>query len=340
MKTQRDGGDASNMPSAGMWNPPLPPGYLPSIQTLGSAVAPLLAGAAFTMTALLFPSLAAPPQSAFSKWPEISLALFVATGICMISTVQAALWVRRYECTPDELCQWWPEHVNRQEEPDAWLRTVQSNLRKEAYAWAERARAFFHVGILCLLAGVAVVSQPPSGMDPGRTILVLVAWGSFIGEVIWILRAEFLSSMRRKAAHADVTIILAFMAAFAAEMLAQTDELGDTTAEYFLLIALPVAASAELFRIGVRRRRKRTSNNFSLETWPLRSVALQSAIQGITALALLLSLVLLVLRCDERVPIAVFALGVLALAAIEHALWLLGLLRGEQDDNQLSGAVT
>jgi hypothetical protein len=313
------------------WDPPQPPGYLASIQTLGNVVAPLLAGAAFTMTALMFPALGK-PNEAFAKWPEAPLALFVTAAVCMIGAVQAALWARRYECTPEELRQWYPEHFGGDgRKPDAWVRAVQSNLRKEAYPWAARARHFFHGGILCLFLGIAVVSHPPAQMNVGRAVLVVVAWAAVLGEVLWILHAAFLSRARRDAALADAAIILAAVAAGSVLLLALAGEVSDSAAARALCVALAVAAAAEAIRLWLGAQAFDTAT----EVYPASIMPfLRPILSGFNGVAMALLLLGLAVMCVDAGAWAAtwLARAALAEAGALHLVWLTLLLHREQHD--------
>src|ERR1700678_3842473 len=87
-----------------VWTTRGPVAYLESIQAAGSVAAPLLAGASFTLVALVLQS-----STPFGRWQDVSLLLFVAAGLAQIFAVQSVIWTRRYMATPDELKQWFPE---------------------------------------------------------------------------------------------------------------------------------------------------------------------------------------------------------------------------------------
>src|ERR1700735_3823437 len=86
-----------------VWSSAGPPWYLESIQAAGSVAAPLLAGASFTLVALVLQS-----TTPFSRWQDLALLLLVAAGLAQVFAVQSVIWTRRYMVTPDELRQWFP----------------------------------------------------------------------------------------------------------------------------------------------------------------------------------------------------------------------------------------
>jgi hypothetical protein len=178
-----------------VWAPPAPIGYPASVQALGGLAAPLLAAACFTMTALLLPSLTGADQR-FARWPDVSLALFVASGLAHVAAVQAALWARRYDTGPDELIAWYPDRM-RDGRPDEWLRAVQRSHLLLSERWATKARAAYHVGIVLLLAGMTVVMVPPAPMTWSRWLLVGTSGVGLVGEALWIVWAGFLDRQRR-----------------------------------------------------------------------------------------------------------------------------------------------
>lgn len=196
------------------WQPPLPLGYAASIQGLGGFAAPLLAGASFTMAALLLPTLAA-DQPRFARWPDAAVSLFIASGLAQIGAVQAAVWARRYDTLPEELAQWWPGEV-RDGRPTRWLRNVQRGHATLSLRWADRTRGFYHAGIVLLLSGTLVVGVPPGRVPGPRWTLIGTAALGLAGELAWLVHAAFLDRTRRRAAHGHVAAAVAGLVAGAA----------------------------------------------------------------------------------------------------------------------------
>lgn len=193
------------------WQPPLPLGYAASIQGLGGFAAPLLAGAGFTMAALLLPTLAA-AQPRFARWPDAAVSLFLASGLAQIGAVQAAVWARRYDTLPEELAQWWPGEV-RDGRPTRWLRNVQRGHAALSLRWADRTRGFYHAGIVLLLSGTLVVGVPPGRVPGARWTLIGTAALGLAGELAWLVHAAFLDPARRRAAHGHAAAAVAGLVA-------------------------------------------------------------------------------------------------------------------------------
>ena len=238
-------------PDLPTWEPPQPPGYLESMDAIGSVAAPLLAGVAFTMIAVLLPDANRSPggdgPAGFARWPDATLASLAVAGFLLVSTVQATAWVRRYQCTPDQLKMWWPERHDCRNRPDAWLRRVQADQLNKAVAWAERARVLFHAGILFLLASIAMSAVPHGSASAGRWALLVVTWGAVGGEVYWILYAEFTDPARRRLAVADVVVVIAAPVAVLLGVLTSMGELSPPTATSITTAALlSVTAGAAL----------------------------------------------------------------------------------------------
>ncbi|SNQ51845.1 membrane hypothetical protein [Frankia canadensis] len=187
------------------WSPPAPVGYLDSVQALGGLAAPLLAGASFTLAALLLPATAggagvtpgAAPGSRLCRWPDITLFCFIGSGLAQVATVQATVWCRRLTATPAEFMTWYPDEVH-DGRPSRWLRNVQASHQRQALRWADRARLWYHAGILLLLAGLVAVSVPPWRIGAERGAVVALTVLGLLGELAWLVVATFRSRTRRR----------------------------------------------------------------------------------------------------------------------------------------------
>ena len=144
--------------------------------------APLLAGASFTLVALVLQS-----QTPFGRWQDISLLLFVAAGLAQIFAVQSVTWARRYMATPDEFKQWYPEDfTNHGERPTQWVQLLQRFNDERARRWAGRTRGWINAGITLLLAGIAVGVVPPGPVSSVRWPVITVAWIGVAVEASWV----------------------------------------------------------------------------------------------------------------------------------------------------------
>jgi hypothetical protein len=166
-----------------VWARPNPVGYLESIQSAGSVAAPLLAGASFTLVALVLQS-----TTPFGRWQDLALFLLVAAGLAQIFAVQSVIWTRRYMASPDELKQWYPDDFTHdRERPTQWLLNVQRDNDQNARKWANRTRGWINAGISLLLGGIAVGVVPPGHISPMRWAVVAVAWIGVTVEASWVI---------------------------------------------------------------------------------------------------------------------------------------------------------
>lgn len=164
------------------WATDGPLAYLESIQAAGTVAAPLLAGASFTLVALV---LQAPTP--FGRWQDAALLLLVAAGLAQVFAVQSVIWTRRYMATPDDLRQWFPDDfTGHGERPTAWIRQLQRFYDERARRWAARTRAWINAGITLLLAGIAVGVVPPGSVSPARWPVIVVAWTGVAVEASWV----------------------------------------------------------------------------------------------------------------------------------------------------------
>jgi len=165
-----------------VWTTSGPLAYLESIRAAGTVAAPLLAGASFTLVALILQS-----ATPFGRWQDVSLLLFVAAGLAQIFAVQSVIWTRRYMATPDDLRQWFPDDfTDCGERPTQWLQLLQRFNDERARRWAARTRAWINAGITLLLAGIAVGVVPPGPISFVRWPVITVAWIGVAVEASWV----------------------------------------------------------------------------------------------------------------------------------------------------------
>lgn len=195
------------------WRPPVPVGYLDSIQAVGGFAAPLLAGASFTLAVLELQSVSG--STAVSRWPDASLALLVAAGLLQIATVQATAWTRRYMCSPGDLLQWFPDEQT-DGVPSPFLLGMQESHLRQAHRWATAARGFYHSGIVALLAGLLVASVPRGDLNGARWTVIAVCATGIAGELAWLVRAVFLERGIRRGVWRKLAVLLAIVAAASA----------------------------------------------------------------------------------------------------------------------------
>jgi hypothetical protein len=166
-----------------VWPAAGPPWYLDSIQAAGSVAAPLLAGASFTLVALVLQS-----TTPFGRWQDLALLLLVAAGLAQVFAVQSVVWTRRYMVTPDDLKQWYPgDFSDPGKRPTEWLLNIQRGNNQLAEKWADRTRWWMNAGISLLLAGIAVGVVPAGHISGVRWAVIAVAWAGVAVEASWVL---------------------------------------------------------------------------------------------------------------------------------------------------------
>jgi hypothetical protein len=229
------------MPEGGhmSWRPPVPLGYLESIQAVGGFAAPLLAGGSFTLAVLALQS-STPGPAAVSRWPNASLALFLAAGLLQIAAVQATAWTRRYMCTPGDLLQWFPGEQTGGD-PSPFLLGMQESHLRQAYRWANVARGFFHAGIIALLTGLFVACVPYGHLTAARWTVLAVCAAGVVGELVWLARAVFLESDLRRGVWLNAPVLLAVVAAGIAPGIWHDWPVRAGSAACLLLCSLPFA---------------------------------------------------------------------------------------------------
>ena len=171
------------------WKPPARYGYAETIQSAGMVVAPLLAGFTITLIGLLVDS---PGKSI--RYGSLALAILVAASVLLITAIQCAYAARQYMVRPDELEAWWPglDDPDDQGEVRRWweLRAEQLAHRDMHSLWAGRFRRAYHLGILAVFAGLALVLMPPRFPDAvgaARWTAIAIAVLAVIGEALWIV---------------------------------------------------------------------------------------------------------------------------------------------------------
>src|SRR5258708_7565965 len=81
---------------------PWPYGLRSAIGSVGSVASPLLAGFSFALIGLIIPSTSA------IRWPGVSLALLVVSGVAFVMAVQCGFWAQLWVVMPSEVDEWKP----------------------------------------------------------------------------------------------------------------------------------------------------------------------------------------------------------------------------------------
>jgi hypothetical protein len=272
------------------WAAPNPPGFLESIQAAGSVAAPLLAGASFTLVALVLQS-----ATLFARWQDVALLFFVAAGLAQVFAVQSVIWTRRYMATPDDLRQWYPEEFSRPDDrPTLWVRRVQWSSTQNARKWAERTRWCINVGISLLLAGIAVIVVPPGPINSGRWIVIVVASAGVAAEAIWVL-ASLAKASARRAVVAYSAVVIASGGATIAMGFAVSSDTGGGPATWWALalavIAVPLWLAALADTRFTHRRLRRAVSARDRRTWLTAVLAMVAPALFVAALGWVIYLI-------------------------------------------------
>lgn len=199
-----------------MWELDEHPGFRRVMDGASSVAAPLLAGFAFTLLLLILPTLAEDNGASqpFSRLPELAALLLLLAGLLLVMCVQAALTARYHTHTPGELEELYPEYFRDDAAFDpssapekkrwttnewparrvgskwygGWVLQFFHEESEQARKWSSAARHLYHVGIVSLLAGVAIAVLPPADdADAWRWTVAVVAVAGALVEVVWIL---------------------------------------------------------------------------------------------------------------------------------------------------------
>jgi len=169
------------------WNVPRPYGAPAALQTSGGVAAPLLAGFSFALVGLVITN----PDKI--RWPDATLVLLTASGLCLIAAVQCAAWARRWDVTPAELLSWWPEFDQLPEAAREDVYAEQHVHTERHRRWARATRLAYDAGILSLLAGITVFLAPLAhhSVVSLRGLALLLALLGFLAELTWVVVSEF-----------------------------------------------------------------------------------------------------------------------------------------------------
>jgi hypothetical protein len=170
--------------------PPRPPGApdpygaFATVDSFGGGAAPLLAGFAVTLLALII------QISDGLRWPDLALVLFGVAATLFLHVVQLTARARGYAVTPDQVREWYAAD-------DAAVaadrrRVVAWELRHHRACWlflVRRARILYNGAMLALLAGVGVMLVPRQGrqLTGVRWVAIAVAVLAVLSEVLEML---------------------------------------------------------------------------------------------------------------------------------------------------------
>jgi hypothetical protein len=140
--------------------PPVPYGAFAIVDGLGGVAAPLFAGFAVTLIALVI------QISPMLRYPDAALVLFAVAAVLFLQVVQLNARSRGYAVTPVQLREWHPDF----DDPDR-QRVLAWELTHHRACWVylvRRTRQRYNVAILAMLLGVIVMLVPRAGLTAWR----------------------------------------------------------------------------------------------------------------------------------------------------------------------------
>jgi hypothetical protein len=173
----------------GEWTVRSPEGYYDAMQAIGTMVAPILAGFAFAILALVL----VPPAKGEAdpvRWRDSALALLVFSALSLIISTQHAINARRTLVKPDELRAWYPSSVDEAGWPNKWLADRQKVLEGRTALASTVCRHTYNAGTLLLFTAIAVLLVPPSPVDDARRVTLVAATLAVAVEAAWLTEAS------------------------------------------------------------------------------------------------------------------------------------------------------
>jgi hypothetical protein len=147
-------------PPAAWPAPPQPYGVFAVVDGLGGVAAPLFAGFAITLIALVTQTVTA------LRYPDVALILFAVSGVLFLQVVQLNARARGYAVTPAQLREWYPDFDDPQRQ-----RVLAWEMRHHRACWAylvRRTRMRYNTAVLALLLGLMVMLVPRTAVTPLR----------------------------------------------------------------------------------------------------------------------------------------------------------------------------
>ena len=180
-----NGGSGPAPPPPPEWTVRKPEGYYDAIQATGTTVAPILAGFAFAILALV---LVPPAKNAADplRWRDPVLALLVFSALLLIISTQAAIRARATLVKPDELRAWYPASVDGTGWPNRWLAERQRKLEGRTARASSVCRHTYNAGILLFFTAIAVLLVPSSPVDDARRAVLVAAAIAVAIEAAWL----------------------------------------------------------------------------------------------------------------------------------------------------------
>jgi len=233
----------------GMWTVRLPEGYYDAMQAVGTMVAPILAGFAFAILALV---LVPPTKGAVDplRWRDPVLALLVFSALLLIMSTQCAIRARLTLVKPDELRVWYPSSVDQEGWPNKWLGERQKGLEERTARASTLCRHTYNAGTLLLFTAIAVLLVPPSPVDNARRVTLVAATFAVAVEAAWLTGTSLRQQRRIERLP---TLVTPSGYAIAAVLLLSISSTGASRAAAAAGIAIAgVAAAAAALRLAFK----------------------------------------------------------------------------------------
>lgn len=129
------------------------------MQSAGLVVAPLLAGFTITLIGLLLDT-----SHGGIAHRDVALLVLIGAVGALLGAMQFAYAARQFAVKPDEIEAWWPGLDDPKDDDvvEQWreLRAEQLAHQKMHERWGKRFRLAYHLGVMLLLVGLAVVLIP------------------------------------------------------------------------------------------------------------------------------------------------------------------------------------
>lgn len=162
------------------WRKPAPLGYGNAIDSVGTVGSSLLAG--FSLASVIVVT----SEAGKFRWPGATVLALTTAAVLLIAAVQCTYNTREFLWSGADVRSWWPE-LRANSELETRLREEQAEAFGRWQFWARWARTANSVGVLILLAGLALALPPPAaGAEGGlRWAAFGVAAAGCAGQAFW-----------------------------------------------------------------------------------------------------------------------------------------------------------
>jgi hypothetical protein len=153
------------------------------MDSVGSVAAPLLAG--FSLASVIVIS----DDAANFRWPGAAMLGLAIAAVMFIGAVQCAFNARQYIWSAADVLAWWPD-MKENSPREERLRSEQDWAFRRWQAWTAWTSRSYELGILALLAALALALPPQHAMSAQGSLRWAasgVAFAACIGETIWIV---------------------------------------------------------------------------------------------------------------------------------------------------------